>query len=319
MRADRIDASQKQRILEIRQCYVEYVQNGEHHFQFNGIRHWVRIAGAEHKTTPLVIVHGGPGGTVYTFEQTIGRLLEQARTIVYYEQRGCGRSSDATDPNSYTIPWLIDDLEQLRQTLQVEQIDLLGFSFGAELILEYAAKYPQHVRRIVAQAPASIFGSRIVMVQLNGFLLVADAVSRAEFQKIIALHSDPHEALAQIWAAADEATVDRFLFQNAEFAKRNRDSWIEFGEQFKSSGAMARAFHWLPRDLYRALEVLPKVSAPALVLTGLFDRNGGVDLNRDVSELLPDSRFQVFLQSAHFPDIEETNLYDHVVTDFLDS
>jgi proline iminopeptidase len=295
------------------------VQNGEHHFQLNGIRHWVRIAGAEHKTMPLVIIHGGPGGSVYTFEQTIGRLLERSRTIVYYEQRGCGRSSDAIDPDSYTIPWLIDDLEKLRQALNVRQMDLLGFSFGAELILEYAAKYPQHVRRIVAQAPASIFGSRIVLVQMNGFLSVADVAFRHVIQKIIVQLPDPHEALAQIWAVVDSATVDRFLFQNAVFAKRNRASWIEFGERFTSSGAMARAFQWLPRDPYRAFEVLPKVNVPTLVLTGLFDRNGGVDLNRDVSELLPHSRFHVFLQSAHFPDIEETSAYHDVITDFLDS
>jgi proline iminopeptidase len=171
----------------------------------------------------------------------------------------------------------------------------------------------------VAQAPASIFGSRILPVQLNGFLSVADTVSRVEFQKIIAQHSDPHEVLEQIWAVVDSATVDRFLFQNPVFAKRNRASWIEFGERFTSSGAMARAFQWLPRDPYRAFEVLPKVVAPTLVLTGLFDRNGGVDLNRDVSELLPNSRFQVFLQSAHFPDIEETSAYHQVVTDFLNS
>ncbi len=317
MRVDRIDAPQKQRILEAGQCYVERVQNGEQYLQLNGIRHWVRIAGSEHKTAPLVIVHGGPGGSVYTFEQTIGRLLEQSRTIVYYEQRGCGRSSDAIDSDSYTLPWLIDDLEQLRQVLNIGQMDLLGFSFGAELILEYAAKYPQFVGRIVAQAPASIFGSSIVSVQLNGFLLVADSTSRAEFQKIIALHPDPHEALAQIWAAADEATVDRFLFQKTEFAKRNRASWIAFGERFTSSGAMARAFHWLPRDPHHAFEVLPKVIASTLVLTGLFDRNGGVDLNRDVAALLPNSRFQVFSQSAHFPDIEEIRAYYDVVMNFL--
>ena len=79
------------------------------------------------------------------------------------------------------------------------------------------------------------------------------------------------------------------------------------------------AFHWLPRDPYRALEVVPKVIAPTLVLTGLFDRNGGVDLNRDVAALLPNSSFQIFSQSAHFPDIEETSAYHDVVTNFLGS
>ena len=48
--------------------------DGEYHATLDGVDHWYRVAGAAHHTTPLVIVHGGPGGNVYNFERTIGML-----------------------------------------------------------------------------------------------------------------------------------------------------------------------------------------------------------------------------------------------------
>ena len=295
------------------------MENGQQHLELNGVRHWVRVAGAALHATPLVIVHGGPGGCVYTFEQTAGQQLEQSQTIIYYEQRGCGRSSAASDPSSYTMPQLVDDLEQLRLTLELGAIDLLGFSFGAELALEYAAAYPQSVRRIVAHAPASIFGSRIAEVQLQGFAAVADTNLREKIERIVQTSPSKEAALEQIWSVMDTATVDRFLFQDANAARRNRATWLEFDRLFQPSDAMARAFHWLPRDPNHALEVLPKVQAQTLVLTGRYDRNSGAQLNREVAELLPNSSFVVFEYSAHFPDIEETNLYCKTVSDFLNA
>ena len=295
------------------------MNNGEQHLELNGVRHWMRVAGTALRTTPLVIVHGGPGGSVYTFEQTAGQHLEQSQTVIYYEQRGCGRSSDASDSSSYTVPQLVDDLEQLRRTLELSAIDLLGFSFGAELALEYAASYPQSVRRIVAHAPASIFGSRIAAVQLQGFASVAAPEIGDEIERIVQTAKTLEEALERVWSVMDTATVDRFLFQDASAARRNRDSWLEFDTQFQPTGAMARAFQWLPRDPNHALKVLPKVLAQTLVLTGRFDRNGGARLNREVADLLDNSSFTVFEHSAHFPDIEETHLYCKIVAHFLNA
>ena len=49
----------------------------------------------------------------------------------------------------YSIPILVEDLERLRQHLGVPRLSLVGQSFGGTLALEYAAKYPEHVDRLV--------------------------------------------------------------------------------------------------------------------------------------------------------------------------
>ncbi len=105
-------------------------------------------------TAPLVIIHGGPGGHVYNFERTIGPQLEAFTTVIYYEQRGCGRSDQPLDPYTYSIEMLVSDLDELRQALGLDRINLLGFSFGGELALEYALAHPEHVERLIVQSPS---------------------------------------------------------------------------------------------------------------------------------------------------------------------
>ena len=68
-------------------------------------------------------------------------------TVVYYEQRGCGRSEAPQDDGEYSINTLVEDLEELRKQLHVEKINLLGYSFGGQLCLEYALKYSKMLNK----------------------------------------------------------------------------------------------------------------------------------------------------------------------------
>lgn len=123
------------------------LQDGVHYLKINGVLHWCKVAGAAHNTVPLIIVHGGPGGNHYVFERTLGLRLEENMTVVYYEQRGCGRSEAPQDDGEYSINTLVEDLEELRKQLHVEKINLLGYSFGGQLCLEYALKYPKMLNK----------------------------------------------------------------------------------------------------------------------------------------------------------------------------
>jgi hypothetical protein len=79
----------------------------------DGIALWHRVAGAADGPT-LVYLHGGPCWGTYDFEQSAGRLLERSSRVVYFDQRGCSRSTrGATDAN-LTMDATVDDLERLR-------------------------------------------------------------------------------------------------------------------------------------------------------------------------------------------------------------
>lgn len=288
--------------------------DGERREKINGVAHWLRVAGAGRRTTPLVIFHGGPGGNTYNFERTVGQLLEAFATVVSYDQRVCGRSAEPDDPDAYSIPILCDDLDGLRQALGLQLLIPLGFSFGGELALEYALRYPGHVERLILQAP-SLNDPLRAYVQVCGFLAVARGELRDRIRTIADGDGTVEDRLDRIWREVDSNTVDRFLFRDRDAARLNRELWRESG--LVNSGAMVRALRRHPPRRPPLLDELGRIDVPSLVLVGLHDRNVGVDACRDVAAALPKARLVIFENSAHFPDIEESERYAVVVRDFL--
>lgn len=96
---------------------------------------------------PVVYLHGGPGGTV---SEWATQYFDPAKhRVVFFEQRGCGRSKPFADIRENTLDDLIEDMERLRQHLGLETWHLFGGSFGSTLALAYAIRYPERVRSMI--------------------------------------------------------------------------------------------------------------------------------------------------------------------------
>jgi proline iminopeptidase len=281
----------------------------EFHLPINGVRHWVRTVGDVHAGTPLVVIHGGPGGFIYDFEQLTGPALEQLGPVVYYEQRGSGRSDRPPD-GRYSIPLLVDDLEQLRRHLGVRRMALLGISFGGELAAEYTVAYPEHVHKLILQG-TGLAGPLTPSPWPAGFEAVAtDNEMRAAIRTAVE-QSGPRAA----WDVVDRATVDRFLFHNPASAKTVRALWAESG--LVNTGELSAALAEQPPRPIPLVDELAALDLPVLILIGLWDRNAGVDACRDLATRLPQAQLCVFDDSAHFPNVEEPGRYVNAVAAFL--
>lgn len=291
--------------------------NGERRVAANGIAHWCRIAGAEHRTAPLVVVHGGPGGNCYNFERTIGPRLEAFATTIYYEQRGCGRSDPPDDPGAYSVPLLVADLEALRRALGLGRVVPLGFSFGGELALEYALAHPDYVERLIVQAPSIGDPRPTTAAQLVGFARVAWGEVGQQVRALLDGErvGTAEERLARVWEVVDRETVDRLLFQDPAVARLNRRLWDESG--LVNTGDMSRALDRQPRDAPPLLDRLAGIRAPTLVVVGRHDRNTGVKVSRAVAARIPGAELAIFEASAHFPEMEEPERYAATVEQFL--
>ncbi|MGW0036148.1 prolyl aminopeptidase [Gordonia sp. NPDC003376] len=100
---------------------------------------------------PVVFVHGGPGGGTAGNQR---RFFDPARyRIVLFDQRNCGRSrphvADGADLSTNTTPHLIDDMEALREHLDIESWQVFGGSWGSTLGLAYAQAHPDRVTELV--------------------------------------------------------------------------------------------------------------------------------------------------------------------------
>ena len=93
--------------------------------------------------SPVLVVHGGPGGgssPVYR------RYFDPKKfNIVQFDQRGCGRSTPHSELKENTTHHLIEDIEKLRQFLEIKSWNLFGGSWGSTLSLIYAIQYPDKV------------------------------------------------------------------------------------------------------------------------------------------------------------------------------
>ena len=108
---------------------------------------------------PIIILHGGPGFDhrhMLPFQK-----LSDNFEVVFYDQRASGNSSGKVDSTSITINNFVEDLEALRISLGIDNIILLGHSWGSVLGQFYAIKYPEHLKAMIllsAYASSDLFG-----------------------------------------------------------------------------------------------------------------------------------------------------------------
>lgn len=290
------------------------LSEGIQYINANRVNHWVKISGSSRNTCPIVVLHGGPGGNQYVFERTVGKELEKRTTVIYYEQRGCGRSEQPKDKN-FSIEVLIDDLRYILDYLELERVHLLGYSFGAELALEFAVKHPIRVDKLVLQCPSDMSDfKRIYNIQLRGFKAIVNEETRKKIESIEKKDISILEKYDSVWALMDAETVDMFLFKDLQLGKWNRSLWVESG--LVNTGEMAKEVMNRKREK-PLLEDIKILSHECLVIVGQYDKNVGLDLPRDISLNLKNSRLSIYNESAHFPDIEETDKYVQEVLGFV--
>lgn len=121
------------------------------------IRH-VRIpALGQARPDPVIFLHGGPGTPDLAGESAyFGQLAADGFDVYVYDEFGAGGSNRAADPRDYTLARDVVDLEQIRRTIAVERVILIGHSYGANIAAGYLAEYPQHVARVVFSSPGSL-------------------------------------------------------------------------------------------------------------------------------------------------------------------
>ena len=97
---------------------------------------------------PVILIHGGPGLTSDYLADDLAPMARKHALFVY-DQRGIGKSTLVSDSTALAAQRYVEDLEAIRKHLGVEQLTLLGHSWGAAPAALYAMQYPQRVRRMI--------------------------------------------------------------------------------------------------------------------------------------------------------------------------
>lgn len=254
--------------------------------------------------TPLFVINGGPGVDHTYMHSTLHPVsafdeLAKAREVVFYDQRGIGRSPALNQGQSCTVADQVADLDALRAHLGFERIDLLGHSYGGYLGMAYAARYPNRVAHLILSD--------------SGAPKLSDTIFL--FEKVFPETNERLEAITITDEATKRASFMYYLSM-LFYSPAKRDSYlakvttINFNQQVKDAIEKdAEKLDFTPE--------LAKFRVPTLVVTGRFDMNVAPLVAYKIHKAIPGSRLVVFEQSGHLPFYEEQEGFVRLVDGFL--
>lgn len=247
---------------------------------------------------PLIAVNGGPGfDHSYLVDTPVWKGMAARRQIIFYDQRGTGKSPPSRGPEDMTVDGMVRDLEALRQHLKVERIDLLGHSWGGILSMAYATRYPQHVAHLI------LVGSGAPKPAEHEFLF--DKL----YPDIVAAIPPDTSPAGQMGCIAIDAYDRMSYYDQRNLAASGGDAGT-----FSQEVCTEVMLDAMKLDLYPALA---KLDVPTLVINGRFDANVAPTVAYKISRTIPGARLVYFERSGHSPQVEEPEKFELEVERFL--
>ncbi|WP_223164048.1 alpha/beta fold hydrolase [Nocardioides mesophilus] len=244
---------------------------------------------------PLVVMHGGPSGDLWTMAAF--RRCADRHTLVFYDHRCNGRSV-GVPVSSMTWDNLTADADALRNHLGFERWAVLGHSFGGHVALEHALRYPERVSRLVLldtgadsrwareNAPRVVAG--------RGFGPAKVELVRRWF------HGEftPREYLPIFWRISDayvHGSGVRFLARvlaEGGWRSRVRPEALIFAGQELLAG-------------WSVLDRLAEISVPTLVMAGRQDFVFPPECQQELADRIPGARLVIVDDAGHNPHDEK--------------
>jgi proline iminopeptidase len=257
---------------------------------------------------PLVLCHGGPG--LWDYLGPLASLLEDSVRVIRYDQRGCGRSSGLDGP--FTIEQFVEDLDQLRQALDVDRWWVGGHSWGAQLALYYGLAHPEGTRGVLYIAGTGIGdGYRMPYRAERERRLGADRGRWQELSERNRTADEEHEWCVLQWATDYSPTVNGRAFAEADWATRDTGVTVNHAcnrQLSEANVAMAD----------QALAQLPALAPPLLVLHGSDDPRP-VAATDSLVAASRDARQTVIVGAGHSPWVEKPSDTRQLILGFLDA
>jgi proline iminopeptidase len=277
-------------------------------FQAPGASLYVEVLGTG-TGVPLLVVNGGPGFD-HTYEHvampgttSAWDTLAKKRRVVFYDQRGNGRSAALKPGQPCGLAEQIEDLEAVRAHLGADHIDLLGHSWGGFLVMAYAARHPEHIRHLITvDSAAPKWGDTVFLFKD----IFPEGQERADGFTFADMLGDK---------AASDAGIREYLTW-LFYSPEKRDAFIAQIQPGVFTKAVNEAVeHDVQRfDLGPELR---KFKFPTLVVTGRYDINVAPSVAYKIHKAIAGSQMVVLEKSGHLPFYEEPEAFVRAVEAFL--
>ncbi|MDQ0970877.1 proline iminopeptidase [Neobacillus niacini] len=283
----------------------------EGYIEVTGGRVWYQIFNKNSKATPVIILHGGPGSSSYSLEGL--QALEKDRPVILYDQLGCGRSDRPSNTSLWQLDRFVEEFAQIREALQLDEVHILGHSWGTTLAAAYCLTKPSGVKSVIFSSPC----------------LSAPRWEQDQAENLKKLPIDIQETITR---CEEEGMTDSEEFKAAilEFNKvfvcrvqaEPDPEWVKKGAGYRNPEIYN--IMWGPSEFsvkgnlkyFDCTNRLNEISCPTLFTCGRYDE-ATPESTEYFSSLVPNGQFHVYENSAHLAYVEEKEEFLQVVGDFL--
>jgi len=261
---------------------------------------------------PTLVCHGGGPGFSGLYLQDVGGLDEHLE-LVLLDPRGTGGSDRPADPRAYSIEDYANDVEELREHLGLERINLLGHSHGGVVAMDYAARFPDRVEKLILASTLARFAQEQVgameagMAAKSGEPWFEDASAALAAEQAGEFETD--EELGQL-------ALREFPFYFAHYGEAER----AYLESLRDDIPNADTLRYFNQEIFETFDLRPqlaKITAPTLVVTGKQDFITGPVCADDIEASLSDVRKVVIPGAGHFVFVETPDEFRAAVLEFL--
>ncbi|AYL99502.1 alpha/beta fold hydrolase [Mucilaginibacter celer] len=263
----------------------------------------------------VLLLHGGPGFSHDYMECFEDFLPKEGIEFYYYDQLGCGNSDAPSDSTLWNIPRYVEEVEEVRKGLGLDNFYLFGHSWGGMLAMEYLHKYQSHVKgAVLSNMTAGVKGYVTYAAELKkkfftrGDITVFDSLDRLK-------QYDSPQYNDLLMNKLYTQVICRLPIQNwpeplwRAFKKANHTIYIQMQgvDEFHVTGNFKGWEFW---------DKLPDIKVPTLVLGGIHDEMNPEDMKRE-GRLLPNSRTYLCPNGSHMSMYDDQQNYFSNLIKFL--
>jgi proline iminopeptidase len=285
----------------------------------NGVMIYYKIFG---HGKPLVLAHGGPGASHDYFLPYLAPLARHYQ-LVFIDERGSGRSPALENVSAYTVENMVEDVEAVRQALNLGRISLLGHSYGGVLAQAYALKYQKNLSHLILASTFSSTGKiNEVFVHMKEKMPadLRDRINRMESDGLYG-HGKDYEKnryTTEYMTAAWGDGYFPYLYRNHpdpnyDPIDNGKMSWDLYREMWGSHGEFVidgnlKSVEYTDR--------LPAIKVPTLLLVGDHDECDPA-MSKVMNEKIAGSKLIILPGSGHMTFVDQPGMFGQAVEDFL--
>jgi proline iminopeptidase len=267
----------------------------------------------------VLLLHGGPGATHELYECFDGYFPYEGIEYIYYDQLGSYYSDQPSDNELWTIERFVDEVEQVRQALDLnsDNFFLLGQSWGGMLAMEYALSHQENLKGLIISN------------------MMSDVKAYNQYAKEVLGPQMPEEVLKEVLEMEEKEDFENPRYEELLMKHHYTDHVLRMPLE-KWPNSITRTFDHLNPEVYVYMqgpsefgiidkatlhdwnrsEDLPKIKVPTLTIGGTYDTMDPKHMEWMAGEV-QNGRYLHCPNGSHLSQYDDQKIYIEGIVKFL--